>query len=109
MTDGTVATIPVSVASTVSPGSLSFPIMGIFGVSATGSPVGVNPASVPFVMRVLSRCDVNGDGAVNGIDASLVLNAVIGIGTCPLPSGMICTLQSVQKVLSAALGNACTL
>ena len=104
--DGTMATIPVNVAATVAPGSASISLTGTLG--ATGAGLNVTTSAGPAMsMKVLSFCDINGDGVVNLADVTIVIDAIIGTGTCPLTAG--CSLQTVLAVVQNSLGGACTL
>jgi hypothetical protein len=103
--DGILATLPISIANTVAPGSLSLPLSGLFGASASGSNVAITSGAT-YTITVLSRCDVNGDGAVNGADIQAMIQALTGKGSCPTSS---CTVQTTIQVIIAALGGACQL
>lgn len=110
ISDSVVATVPVTIGPTVPLGALVISLnpANTIAVANTGMAVSITAAPTPYSIKVLSKCDVNGDGKVDFTnDALPVIKALIGNGTCPLSGG--CTLQTAFAVLSAAAGNACTL
>lgn len=104
--DGTMVTAPVNVTSTFAPGAAAISLTGTVGATGNGTnvPTGAGPAAS---VKVLNPCDVNGDGIVNFGDVTVVVNSIIGTGSCPLSGG--CSLQTVLAVVQNALGGACTL
>jgi hypothetical protein len=92
-----------------------------------GSPVGMplndilgNPSSYPPSLGAYealgavapASCDINQDGVVNVLDVQGVTNQVLGINSCgtgDLQGNGQCTIVDVQRVVVAALGNACVI
>jgi hypothetical protein len=66
----------------------------------------LSPASTVAV----NRCDLNNDGVVNILDVQLAVNQAVGIsacGTASLITPGACTVNDVQRVITAAVGGAC--
>ena len=104
--DGAISSVPIAFASNAPLGSQSLQINGTFAANNLGAAVVIVPGAT-YSITVLSRCDVNGDGAINSLDVTAVINGINGKGSCPLSGG--CNLQSVVAVVIAALGGACSL
>ena len=104
--DGAISSVPIAFASNAPLGSQSLQINGTFSANNLGAAVTIVPGAT-YSITVLSRCDVNGDGAINSLDVTAVINGINGKGSCPLSGG--CNLQSVVAVVIAALGGACSL
>jgi hypothetical protein len=107
LTDGVVATLPVTFTSAPS-GTVSFPLTGLIAVSSAGSSTPINPGT-PYSITVTSNCDYNGDGVVNYLDISAMISAIIGQTTCSASFAAGCSLTSVEAVIQAALGSSCSL
>jgi len=107
MVDGTVLTVPISIASTAATGALTIPITAgsIFAATTGGLNVNGLVAGTPYSLTVFSPCDLNQDGKVNVVDVQLVVAAVLGTGTCTVPGE--CNIVTVQDVVIAALGGSC--
>jgi hypothetical protein len=107
MTDGTVLTVPITIASTAATGALTIPITAgsIFAATTGGLNVNGMTAGTPYALKVFSPCDLNQDGSVNVLDVQLVVAAILGTGTCSVPGG--CNIVTVQDVVIAALGGSC--
>lgn len=82
-------------------------LSGLLGASTTAGAV-ILSTGTPYTLKILSKCDVNGDGTVNVADVQLVISALLTGGLCPL-SGASCTLSSIVKVIIAVSGGACSL
>lgn len=108
LADGTLATIPVAVASTATPGTQTIPLSGIFAATADGLNVNGLVAGSPLSIKVLSPCDLNGDGVVNVADVQLIVAAIVSGAACPVSvaNGGCSILTLVQEVV-AATGGAC--
>jgi hypothetical protein len=111
LVDGALMTFPLTIASTATPGPVTINSTGtIFGVMTNGTSVNGITAGAPYVLTILSPCDVNGDGVVNLTDVQAVINGDLSPGTSPCPISATnggCTLQTVQYVIVASLGGAC--
>lgn len=81
-------------------------LSGLLGASTTAGSVILSTGT--YTLKILSKCDVNGDGTVNVADVQLVISALLTGGLCPL-SGASCTLSSIVKVIIAVSGGACSL
>lgn len=109
VSDGALATVPIAIASTVAPSTISIPLSGLFAVTSGGLFVNGLVAGTPYLLKVLSRCDFAGSGTVNVADVQIAINAIIGTGVCPAIVGGSCTLQTVIYEIVAATGGACKL
>lgn len=105
MADGALATVPILVSATAVPGLTPLPLTGLLAATPAGLNVPGVVSGAPYSLRVLSRCDLNGDGTVNVVDVMVAVNAVLGVGSCPVSGG--CSLETILYVISAAAGNAC--
>ena len=56
-----------------------------------------------------SPCDLNQDGTVNGADVELAINMVLGSAPCTanIAGPGVCNVAIVQRVINAAMGQAC--
>jgi hypothetical protein len=56
-----------------------------------------------------SACDLNQDGSVNVVDVQLAVNMMNGLAPCTasINGSGVCTIVTVQRVVVAALGQAC--
>jgi len=100
---GAILSVPLVIASTVAPGSVTFTPSAIVAGDSTATAIPFT-AGAGYVLKILSHCDVNGDGTVNVTDIQQVINGVIGTGTCPFAA---CSLQTVQFEIIASNGGAC--
>jgi hypothetical protein len=105
MTDGTVLTVPLNIASTAATGTVSIPLTGIFAATTGGLNVNGMTAGAPYSLKVFSPCDINQDGSVNVIDVQQVVAMIFGTTACSVPGG--CNIVTVQDVVIAALGGTC--
>jgi hypothetical protein len=67
-------------------------------------------ADQPEPLRLeMKSCDLNGDGIVNVVDVAAAINQVIRgpCTTADLSKKGQCTLQDVQRVVNASLGQPC--
>lgn len=106
ITSGVLATIPVTVAATATPGADSLALSGVMGASAAGLLVTVTAA--PATLTVLfSKYDLNQDGLVNGADVLLSLNQADGTAPCTnadVDGTGKCEVADVILEVLAALG-----
>lgn len=111
MADGTLATIPITVSTTAALGSQSLNVSGLFAATAQGFNVNGLTAGAAYSIKILSRCDFNGDGAVNVADVQTVVNAVLNATACPISAASGgCTAITVVVEESVAAGvTACKL
>ena len=110
ISDGTLATVPIAVASTVAPGTVSIPLSGLFAATAAGLNVNGLVAGGPYSLQVLSRCDFAGTGTVTTADVVIAIRGALGTGTCPAIVGGPCTLQTVvYEILATVTPGACKL
>lgn len=106
MSDGAVATIPITLGPTAGTdpvalsGLFAAAVIGGQGVMVNGMTVGV-----AYSIKVLSRCDLNSDGIVNAADVQLMIGDALGLSTCP--TGYTCNLVAVVNEIIAATGGAC--
>lgn len=103
---GIIATVPLAVASTTTPGALSISLTALGATSTNPSTVTVTVS--PVTETVLSRYDLNGDGVVNATDVGIMLNEVIGTTTCSGQSLNVgdgkCDAVDLEFEILAALG-----
>ncbi len=104
ISDGTVGQFQFQVPAPAV-GNISFPLTGLFAVDSTGLNV-ATISGAPYVLSVLSKCDVNKDGKTDSADVIAVINGALGIAACPITT---CTLQTAIQVLIAATGQSCPL
>lgn len=108
LTDGAMASYPLTVPLATPLGPLPLSLTSVLGVNASQLAAPVT-AGAPAGILVVSRCDANGDGKTDINDVQAVVNAMLGKASCTLPNGA-CTLGTLEAVLQAALGTkACTL
>jgi hypothetical protein len=106
MVDGAAFTVQFVVGAGIAPGIQA---IGLSSLQAANTAAAAIPltAGTPYSIRVLSRCDANGDGVTDLRDVQAVVTA-INTGTgCTLTGG--CTVISLVSVLLAALGGSCSL
>lgn len=107
MGDGVTASLPLTFSATLAPGTVTIPLSGLFGASTAGTSVNGITSGPAFSIKVLSRCDLNQDGAVNLADVQLMVNDLLGISACPV--GLTCSLVGAEQIVIAANGGACKL
>jgi hypothetical protein len=121
--DGTMATIPLTVASTIAAGTVQIGLASIQAVDINGNQVAMNPQWPPQTISVTigasaNLCDVNQDGTVNYLDALVLTQAIAAMDaaaaqssppsvTCPLHQGAKCTLTNLIYVIEAIGGQSC--
>jgi hypothetical protein len=106
-TDGAVASLPATFS--MAPGTVSLPLSSLLGASTAAAAVSVGSGAVFTLTVTPSHCDYNGDGKVDVNDALAVISAVIGQTTCSASFAAGCSLHSLQAIVVAALGGACSL
>jgi hypothetical protein len=106
ITDGALASIPITLPASSPLGPMTLHLTGLNAANITGNSVAATEGTV-YSIRVISKCDVTGDGAVDASDMTPIISAITSGASCPLSGG--CTLQSLIAVLLAALGGPCTL
>ena len=75
----------------------------------TKLPSGLVDSVAPRPVTV-SRCDLNGDGAVNVVDAQIAISQVLGMTPCTsadLVGDKKCDLRDLQRVINASIGGTC--
>jgi len=105
LSSGVVATFPLTVPSNAAVGANSLSLASIFAASTTGTNVAITTS--PAVLTILSRYDLNSDGAVNLADVTIVLNQATGQAPCT--TGDVngdgkCNVLDVLLVVLAANG-----
>jgi hypothetical protein len=77
-------------------------------ISAVGLLAGLSLLSVPVCAQI-SPCDLNQDGTVNAVDVQLAINMVLGSVPCSanIDGAGVCNAAIVQRVINAAMGQAC--
>jgi hypothetical protein len=109
MSDGVLATLvfQTTAAAGPLPFSMSLPV--------AASPAGLSlpiTAPPPIGILVIARCDLNGDGVVNQVDANLLNAQLVAAAprlTCDLNSDGVCDSLDLQLVVDAAQpGGMCT-
>jgi hypothetical protein len=108
LSDGPLATVPVLISAGATPGTVALPLSGLFAASVQGLNVNGLASGTTYSLKLLSRCDLNGDGLINAADVMVAVNAVIQETPCP-PFLASCSIVTVVEVASAAQGNACKL
>ena len=108
LTDGTIETIPVSIALNAKLGAASIPLSGLFAADINALNVAaVSGAAYSFTVNP-STCDVNSDGIINVADVLVVIAGDIGTGTCPISAANgSCTIVAVQQVVNAIATGVC--
>lgn len=109
--DGTLATIPITVSTSAALGAQSLNVSGLLAATAQGFNVNGLTPGASYSIKVLSRCDFNGDGVVNVADVQLVVNALLNGTSCPIVAASGgCTAITVVVEESVAAGvTACKL
>jgi hypothetical protein len=104
---GVVATVPLTISSTITPGSEAITLTSLLGATAT-NPSTVALTVTPATETVLSRYDLNGDGVVNATDVGIMLGDVIGTAICSGQSLNVgdgkCDVEDLEFEILAALG-----
>jgi len=108
-TDGVVASIELTFPSGTPIGPASIPLTGLLGASLSATSVSISSGPAYSINVTYNPCDVNQDGSVNYSDAELIVQAIIGSASCPATFSAGCSLDSLQAVLTAASGGACSL
>jgi hypothetical protein len=77
-------------------------------ISAVGLLAGLSLLSVPVCAQI-SPCDLNQDGTVNAADVQLAVNMALGSVPCKanIDGAGVCNVAIVQRVINAAMGQAC--
>jgi len=102
---GTVATFPLTVPANATVGANSLSLASIFGASTTGLNVALTTS--PAILTVLSKYDLNSDGAVNLADVTIALNQATGAAPCAnadVNGDGKCNVLDVLLVVLAAQG-----
>jgi hypothetical protein len=103
---GALATVPLTVAPTTAPGTLSIALSGVSG--ATGPGLAAMVTTSPINLKVTSKYDLNGDGVDNLADVLIILGEALGTSPCTAPSTGVgdgkCTMSDVELEIEAALG-----
>lgn len=109
LSDGNIATIPITVAPTAALGVASIALSGLFGADINGFNVnGLTSGALYSVTVTPSPCDVNGDGQINVADVLAVILGDIGKQACPISAANGgCSIVAIQQVIIAATGGAC--
>jgi len=108
LADGAVANVPLTFATTQTPGTLAIPLTGLYAVNSSGTNVNGVVSGPVYSLKILSICDLNGDGIVNVADVMLAINGLIGTTTCPLSAvAGGCTLANVVNEIIAVTGGTC--
>lgn len=106
--DGTLATIPITVSTGATLGTQIINVSGLFAATAQGFNVNGLAPGAAYSVKVLSPCDLNGDGTITVADAQLVVNALVSGGACPISTvNGGCTVVTVVQEIVAAGGGAC--
>jgi hypothetical protein len=111
MVDGAIATLQGTVTATAPVGSLTIPLTGMVGVNTTGTGLAIvsgTPYSIN-VTKAISKCDINGDGSVNVLDVTEMINGALGKSVCPYAGPGACSLVNVFAVVYNTVGGACIL
>lgn len=105
LTNGTLATIPLTVASTASAGQIT---IGAAYVAANAVPSAVTIPAASVTFTVLSKYDLNGDGLINAADVQIALAEALGQEPCTSPFNLVgdgkCSIMDVILEIEAALG-----
>jgi hypothetical protein len=126
-------TNPTAGDFTLAPGSRAIGAAGPLGALLTSNPEGGNYApaqqykfdqqTVPranlsdlgafaYAAITSNPCDLNADGVVNMLDVEIAVNQGLGISPCTnaaLGQPGVCTVLDVQRIINAAMGQACKL
>jgi hypothetical protein len=103
---GVLATMPLTVAASTVPGSLSILPRAVLGTTGPGMAVSIAASTINLVVD--SEYDLNGDGVVNAADVAIMASEADGSSTCSAPSTGVgdgkCGLIDVELEILAALG-----
>lgn len=103
---GVLATVPLTIPATQPVGTGTVSLSGLTAVNAGGSAVTLTSNTV--TISILSPFDLNADGAVNGADIAIMLQAALGIQPCSTVDQQVgdkkCSLHDLELVIEAALG-----
>jgi hypothetical protein len=107
---GEEAVYTVTIPPAASPGTYTWILSGVLGVTSSGVPLFVS-AGAPVVVTVgaplLSKFDLNSDGVVNAADVAIALDQSLGKATCgtaDVNADGKCNLIDVEAVILKALG-----
>jgi hypothetical protein len=113
LADMVVATLTITVPKTAPGGNVAIGFSNLVAaaVDATGKATeGPLTASLPFSLNITNAngCDLNSDGTVNSVDASLIANQIIN-RTCTfdLNADGKCTVVDLQIVAQAVTSGVC--
>jgi hypothetical protein len=100
---GVLAAIPLTLSAGAVSGGVSMTALGVTATNPSSISMMVNPAT----LTVLSPYDLNGDGAVNAADVSIMINEFLS-GTCTGQSLKVadgkCGIVAVEYEILAAIG-----
>jgi hypothetical protein len=108
--DGVILTYSLDIPANAAPGAVAVTVSGLLGASLAGDAIALTGNSINFTLaQPSSRCDLNGDSAINAQDVQLAINQVLGLGQCSadLDGDGACRAPDLQRVIAAALGGAC--
>lgn len=105
LVDGPLYSVQLQVPKTAAPGTVSVPLVGLIGASSVGFNVAMT-AGTPLSFKVLSRCDINGDGVLTAADAQAMVQEVLNAAQC---GANTCTVVNIIQVIVAVLGGTCQL
>ena len=110
LSDGTLATLAVTVPRSASAGTTTLTLTGIVGANASDTSVGVTAGS-PFGLNIVSACSLTGDATVTQADWTAGLPYYLGTSACTpaadLNSDGVCNILDAQILGVAVGGGAC--
>lgn len=79
--NGGAVALSVSVPAAASPGAAALPLAGVLASTAAGAGMVIS-AGTAYSVTILARADLNGDGAINATDVSLMATEAKGDAAC---------------------------
>ena len=109
--DGIVAQGTVTFATQPAAPTVQVSILNSLAVGTEALAVAIQAGQPVNIKLSPTACDANADFRTDAVDVLIAVNLVLGIQSCgstDLDKDGKCTLYDVQRIITAALGNACT-
>jgi hypothetical protein len=104
-TSGIVATFPITVSTSSTPGQVNLTLTNVAAASAPGAAVTITATGA--TLTILDQYDLNGDGTVNSADVLIMLTDFLS-SSCTGQAGKVgdgkCGISDVELEIRAALG-----
>lgn len=106
LVDGVIANITITIPANAT-GTLRFGLVGLLATNTSGAAVAISDGpdysvTITGSTPTFSKCDVNQDGQINGIDVLTVVNAAMGKAACPATLTAGCSYGTAIVVHLAA-------